>query len=73
MNSKGFGRKRPWYNLSTIVEFSGDTEENNKKPSFGVFGVSPEVRTENILNTCLERYLYTNLHGKRQKKTFNGE
>jgi hypothetical protein len=55
INCKGFGRKRSWFHRDTIPEFAWRAWRNSRK-ILRVASVSVEIRTENILNTRLERY-----------------
>jgi hypothetical protein len=62
MNCKGFGRKRSWFNRSTIPEFACRAWRKSQK-FLRITGVTVEIRTENIINIRLERYLLTILFG----------
>lgn len=46
--------------LSKSRQYPGQTEENHEKRSGMIGDVSAVIRTQNILNTALERYLQTN-------------
>jgi hypothetical protein len=69
MNRKGFGRKPPWPNRGTILTFLEGLRKivRNLRQDSGYFG--PEIQTEHVPNTGLDRYPYPKPFGKLRRHT----
>jgi hypothetical protein len=52
-----------WQNLSGLEEDSQQNEVLLCILTGGTFGVPADIRTEHLLNTNLERYILSMLHG----------
>jgi hypothetical protein len=64
-NSKGFGRKWLWPNVSIIPEFEW-VHEANHKYAVRITSVPAEVRTDYFQNTSPDLYLYISLFGGKR-------
>jgi hypothetical protein len=63
MKWKGFRRKLPWPNRDAILAFPCRNWGKSLNVSVSITGVTVNIRTEDLLDTNLDRYHYSSLHG----------